>query len=131
VLDVLEAARQINHRGGTAMTLRNHAHARRRFLGLTAAAAVAAPCCRGLLWRAAHAQEQLSEDDELAQQLGYKANAAEVDVEEWPEYVKGHHCANCALYQGAEGEASGPCQLFEGKLVSADGWCQAWLERVA
>jgi hypothetical protein len=113
------------------MTLRNDTHARRRFLEITAAAALAVPCCGRLVLRAAHAQEKLSEDDELAQQLGYKANAAEVDVEEWPDYVEGHHCGNCQLYEGAEGEASGPCQIFEGKLVSADGWCQAWLEREA
>ena len=38
----------------------------------------------------------------------------------------GSRCANCALYQGAEGSAQGPCQLFPGKAVRAAGWCKSW-----
>jgi High potential iron-sulfur protein len=38
----------------------------------------------------------------------------------------GSNCANCALYQGAEGSARGPCQLFPGKDVKAAGWCSSW-----
>jgi hypothetical protein len=38
----------------------------------------------------------------------------------------GSTCANCALYQGAEGSKQGPCQIFPGKDVKAAGWCTSW-----
>jgi hypothetical protein len=38
----------------------------------------------------------------------------------------GSTCANCALYQGAEGSKQGPCQIFPGKEVKAGGWCTSW-----
>jgi hypothetical protein len=38
----------------------------------------------------------------------------------------GSSCANCALYQGAEGSKQGPCQIFAGKEVKAAGWCASW-----
>jgi high potential iron-sulfur protein len=38
----------------------------------------------------------------------------------------GSSCANCALYQGADGSTQGPCQIFPGKEVKAAGWCSSW-----
>jgi hypothetical protein len=38
----------------------------------------------------------------------------------------GSSCANCALYQGADGSKQGPCQIFPGKEVKAAGWCTSW-----
>jgi len=38
----------------------------------------------------------------------------------------GSTCANCALYQGADGSKQGPCQIFPGKEVRAGGWCSSW-----
>jgi hypothetical protein len=38
----------------------------------------------------------------------------------------GSSCANCGLYQGANGSTQGPCQLFPGKDVKASGWCSSW-----
>jgi hypothetical protein len=38
----------------------------------------------------------------------------------------GSTCANCALYQGADGSKQGPCQIFPGKDVKAAGWCSSW-----
>ena len=38
----------------------------------------------------------------------------------------GSRCANCALYQGADGSTQGPCQIFPGKAVKAAGWCSSW-----
>jgi hypothetical protein len=38
----------------------------------------------------------------------------------------GSNCANCGLYQGANGSSQGPCQLFPGKEVKAGGWCSSW-----
>src|SRR5215472_7654564 len=40
--------------------------------------------------------------------------------------TRGSTCANCALYQGAEGSKQGPCQIFPGKEVRAGGWCSSW-----
>jgi hypothetical protein len=101
--------------------------ARRRFLKLATVGLAG-----GMLTpRRARGQEKVSEDDELAQQPGYKEDASEVDPAQWPDYVEGHICAGCQLYEGAEGEAWGPCQIFGGELVSANGWCQAWVEREA
>jgi hypothetical protein len=38
----------------------------------------------------------------------------------------GSTCANCALYQGADGSKRGACQIFPGKEVEAAGWCASW-----
>jgi hypothetical protein len=116
-----------NFRGGSIMADMVSGPARRRFLKL-ATAGLAAPLCGARLARMAHAQERVSEDSELAQQLGYKHDASEVDPNEWPDYAEGHICANCQLYQGAEGDEWGPCDIFGGELVNANGWCLSWLE---
>jgi hypothetical protein len=105
--------------------------ARRRFLKLATAGMAAAPFCAARLARHAHAQERVEEDEELAQQLGYKHDASEVDPEEWPDYEQGEVCANCQLYRGGQGAEWGPCDIFGGKLVNANGWCLSWLEREA
>ena len=106
--------------------------ARRRFLKLATAGMAAAPFCAVRLARRAHAQEdRVEEDEELAQQLGYKHDASEVDPEEWPDYEEGEICANCQLYHGEEGAEWGPCDIFGGRLVNANGWCVSWLEREA
>ena len=39
-------------------------------------------------------------------------------------------CANCAVYQGKAGVATGPCQIFPGKLVKAAGWCSSWAPQI-
>jgi hypothetical protein len=104
--------------------------ARRRFLKLAAGVA-AAPFGAAHLARLARAQEQVAEDDELAQQLGYKHDASEVDPNEWPDYEEGETCANCQLYHGEEGAEWGPCDIFSGNLVAAAGWCVSWLEKEA
>src|SRR5690348_8451502 len=44
--------------------------------------------------------------------------------------VKGSTCANCALYQGHAGAATGPCQIFPGKMVTAAGWCSSWAPQI-
>jgi High potential iron-sulfur protein len=105
--------------------------ARRRFLKLATVGLAAGAVCGACVVPLARAQERLEEDDELAQQLGYKHDASEVDPNEWPEYVEGHVCANCQLFHGAEGEEWGPCDIFGGNLVHANGWCMSWLEKEA
>jgi High potential iron-sulfur protein len=104
--------------------------ARRGFLRFATAGVAAAPfgVCLG---RVVHAQERVEEDDELAQQVGYRHDAADVDPNEWPDYEDGETCANCQLYHGEEGAEWGPCDIFAGALVSANGWCVTWLEKEA
>ena len=61
------------------------------------------------------------------------ANAPEAKAVQYTEDAKsakgaaaGNNCANCALYQGANGSTQGPCQIFPGKQVKAAGWCSSW-----
>ena len=107
------------------------AQARRRFLKRATAGVVVAPFAGMLAMRRAAGQERVGEDDELARQLGYVEDASRVDAAAWPTYQDGQNCANCQLYEGAEGEEWGPCQIFGGQLVAAEGWCSAWVERAA
>jgi hypothetical protein len=109
------------------MTKRVACPARRRFLELTMGGAVAAPLASGFLVRLARAQERVSEDEEMAQQLGYVHDASEVDPAEWPTYEEGQVCANCELFGEADAEGWGPCQIFDNRLVAAEGWCAAWI----
>lgn len=113
------------------MTDAASAQARRRFLKLATAGVVVAPLGCMLMMRRAAGQERVDPDDELAQQLGYYEDASAVDPAAWPTYEEGQLCANCQLYEGAEGEEWGPCQIFGGQLVAAEGWCSAWVERAA
>jgi High potential iron-sulfur protein len=116
--------------GGLIMADTVSRQARRRFLELATAGVAAAPLCASLA-RLARAQERVEEDDELAQQLGYKHDASQVDPNEWPDYEPGETCANCQLYHGEEGAEWGPCDIFGGQLVNANGWCVSWLEKEA
>lgn len=89
--------------------------ARRQFIQLSA---VAAAGCFVLPGAEAQAQDlpHLAEDDPTAQSLKYVEKSS----------VDGQTCANCALIQGADGDAWRPCQIFPGKLVDAEGWCSVW-----
>ena len=71
----------------------------------------------------------LSESDPTAQALGYKTDASKVDKTKFPRYQAGQTCANCQLYQGKPGSASGPCPTYGGKLVDAKGWCNAYVKK--
>src|SRR5690348_7927155 len=72
--------------------------------------------------RAALAAEapMLSPDAKEAKALRYVEDASKAQGA-----VKGSTCANCALYQGHAGAATGPCQIFPGKSVAAAGWCSS------
>ena len=48
------------------------------------------------------------------------------DAKEAKGATPGSTCANCGLYQGANGSTQGPCQIFPGKDVKASGWCSSW-----
>jgi hypothetical protein len=67
----------------------------------------------------------LSPDAKEAKALKYVEDASKAQGA-----VKGSTCANCALYQGHAGAATGPCQIFPGKSVTAAGWCSSWAPQI-
>ena len=79
--------------------------------------------------------QPLALDDPSAQALGYQHDAANVDLQKYPQRAKDeagdHYCSNCALFQGAAGDEWGACALFPGKLVNANGWCSGYAPRQA
>lgn len=58
--------------------------------------------------------------------LGYVEDAARANASKYPNYLAGQACANCALFAGRPGDASGPCPLFPGRQVSVRGWCSGY-----
>ena len=102
--------------------------ARRRFLKLAVAGAVAAPIASTLLPRLARAEDlpHLSESDPTAQALGYKEDATKVDKAKFAVYKPGSVCENCKFWTGKQGDAYGPCGLFPGKATAAKGWCSGY-----
>ena len=99
--------------------------ARRHFIQLSA---VAAAGCFVRPGEEAHAQDmpQIEESDPVAQSLKYVHDASTVDPGSRANPATEQDCANCALVQGADGDAWRPCQIFPGKLVNAEGWCSVW-----
>ena len=80
----------------------------------------------------AHAQgaaPRLSEADPQAVALGYKDDTTRVDAKKYPKHSPEQKCANCQLFQGKPGDATGGCALFAGKQVAAAGWCSAWVKK--
>ena len=74
---------------------------------------------------------KLTEDDAMAQALGYKHDATATDVAKYPkrgdEAGKKQFCDNCSLYAKKEAGDWAPCSLFQNKLVASKGWCNAWV----
>lgn len=68
----------------------------------------------------------LKESDAEAQSMDYREDASKIKVGQFPKFKPGQTCANCSLYAGDKGAASGPCGLFLNKDVAAIGWCNAW-----
>ncbi len=93
---------------------------RRKMMGMFGAGAVAVPLTAVVGTLPSRAQDTLpAVDPESAQ-----ASALQY-VAESPDPAT--NCANCTLYQGAEGEEMGPCPLFPGSSVHAAGWCSAYV----
>lgn len=99
--------------------------ARRKFIQLSAVAAAGYFIQPG---REAVASDlpQLAEDDSMAMAMKYTHDASTVDAASRPNPAADQNCSNCALVQGADGEAWRPCQIFPGKAVNANGWCSVW-----
>jgi hypothetical protein len=99
--------------------------ARRKFIQLSAAAAAGVLVQPGRKAMAAD-MPQLSADDPMAKAMRYTHDASTVDASSRANPAPEQNCANCALIQGADGDAWRPCQIFPGKSVNAKGWCQVW-----
>lgn len=82
-----------------------------------------------LMPRARAQAPALDPKDPQAVALGYVADAAQADKAKYPNHAVGQSCANCQLYQGAAGSASGPCPIFQNKVVPAKGWCSTWVKK--
>ena len=99
--------------------------ARRQFIQLSAVAAA------GCLVRpgneaSAQGMPKIEESDPIAKSLKYVHDASIVDPAQRANPAAEQDCANCALVQGADGDAWRPCQIFPGKLVNNAGWCSVW-----
>ena len=92
-------------------------NSRRRFLKLSAGGVVG--LSMGGISLKAFAAEQVDPESPQAKALQYVHKSAK----------DGQNCANCALIQGADGEAWRPCGIFPGKLVNSEGWCAAWAKK--
>lgn len=99
--------------------------ARRQFMQLSAVAAAGLIVSPG---KEAGAQDmpKIEESDPVGQSLKYTHDASTVDPATRANPAAEQNCANCALVQGADGDAWRPCQIFPGKLVNANGWCSVW-----
>ena len=73
---------------------------------------------------------KLSEDDSQAKAFSYVHDASTIDSSQ-PRYQAGQVCANCALYQGADGDEWGACSIFPGKQVKATGWCNVYAPKAS
>ena len=99
--------------------------ARRQFMQLSAVAAAGLVVRPG---KEAQAQDmpKIEESDPVAQSLKYTHDASTVDPASRANPAADQNCANCALIQGADGDAWRPCQIFPSKAVNANGWCSVW-----
>jgi len=95
--------------------------ARRRLLQRLALGVPLAALGRQPRARAAGPAALLDAASPEAKAVKYVEDAAKADGAS-----PGSSCANCALYQGAEGSKQGPCQIFPGREVKATGWCISW-----
>lgn len=92
---------------------------RRKFVTLMGAGATVIPVSALVASLPSHAQELVDPESTQAKSLQYVAASENAE----------QNCANCALYTGAEGDASGPCPLFPGAIVAAEGHCSAWVAK--
>jgi hypothetical protein len=110
---------------GVAMT-QETSWSRRRLLQRLALGVSLAP----LAARTAHAVADTAPARNLPPLSESAAEARAVhyveDAHKAKDASAGATCANCSLYQGADGSTQGPCQIFPGKSVKAAGWCSSW-----
>lgn len=79
------------------------------------------------------ADEEVREDEPLAQAMGYVVDASKVDTAKFPkragEAGATQFCNNCALYAGGVEDELAPCSIFQNRPVRGPGWCNAWVAK--
>ena len=79
------------------------------------------------------AQDQVTEDEALAQAMGYVLDAAKTDTAKFPkragEAGAKQFCNNCALFAGEADAEFAPCSIFQNRPVAGAGWCNAWVAK--
>ena len=79
------------------------------------------------------ANDEVSEDEPLAQAMGYVKDATTVDTAKFPKRAGDagakQFCNNCALYAGESDAESAPCSIFQNRPVRGAGWCNAWVAK--
>ena len=79
------------------------------------------------------AADEVTEDEPLAQAMGYVADASTVDTTKFPKRAGDEgakqFCNNCALYAGSADDEVAPCSIFQNRLVKGAGWCNAWVAK--
>ena len=79
------------------------------------------------------AGDAVTEDEPLAQAMGYKMDAASVDTAKFPKRAGDggatQFCNNCALYAGEADAEFAPCSIFQNRPVAGKGWCNAWVAK--
>jgi len=75
----------------------------------------------------------VDESEPLAQKLGYRHDASEVDTAAFPKRLGAQgarqFCDNCAMFDGEPGDPDAPCSIFQNRRVAGRGWCNAWVSR--
>ena len=79
------------------------------------------------------AADAVSEEEPLAQAMGYRADATKVDTARFPKRAgdagANQFCHSCALFAGKADDESAPCSIFQNRLVQGAGWCNAWVAK--
>jgi hypothetical protein len=79
------------------------------------------------------AGDHVTEDEALAQAMGYKLDASTVDTAKFPKRAGDagatQFCNNCALFAGEVDAEFAPCSIFQNRLVTGKGWCNAWVAK--
>jgi len=79
------------------------------------------------------AQDKVTEDEALAQAMGYVLDAATTDTKKFPKRAgdagASQFCDNCALFSGEADAEFAPCSIFQNRLVAGKGWCNAWVAK--
>jgi hypothetical protein len=77
--------------------------------------------------------DEVAEDEPLAQAMGYVKDASSVDTAKFPkragEAGASQFCNNCALYAGEADAELAPCSIFQNRPVRGLGWCNAWVAK--
>lgn len=79
------------------------------------------------------AEDQVTEDEPLAQAMGYVMDATQTDTAKFPKRAGDEgakqFCKNCALFAGKPEDEFAPCSIFQNRLVAGGGWCNAWVAK--